>query len=66
MKDELHPLAMDPSTSARLPLGLRRILVSDAILDDATARRSNLDQPKYRHVANGANPPGKPISKVTP
>lgn len=48
----------------RLPLGYRRILVSDDILDDETTKRLTFEHSKYRHVSTHVRRPLKPISKV--
>ena len=48
----------------RLPLGYRRILVSDDILDDDAMKRLTFEYSKYRHVSTFVPHPKKPISKV--
>lgn len=48
----------------RLPLGYRRILVSDDILDDEATKRLTFEHSKYRHVSTYVRRPLKPISKV--
>jgi hypothetical protein len=48
----------------RLPLGYRRIFVSDDILDDEATERLTFEQSKYRHVSTHVRRPLKPISKV--
>jgi len=48
----------------RLPLGYRRILVSDDILDDEATKRLTFEHSKYRHISTQVRHPLKPISKV--
>ena len=64
MSSDLRPLSLPPFITERLPLGYRRILVNDDILDDEAAERLTLEQSKYRHVSTHVRRPLKPISKV--
>jgi hypothetical protein len=64
MSSDLKPLSLPPLVTERLPLGYRRILVSDDILDDEATPRLTLELSKYRHVSTHVRGPLKPISKV--
>ena len=64
MSRDLRPLSLTPAMKERLPLGYRRILVSDDILDEETTKRLTFEHPKYRHASAFVSPPKKPISKV--
>lgn len=64
MSSDLKPLSLPPLMTESLPLGYRRIFVSDDILDDEATQRLTFEQPKYRHVSTHVRPPLKPISKV--
>ena len=64
MSSDLRPLSLPPVMTERLPLGYRRILVSDDILDDEATKRLTFEQSKYRHVSTHVRRPLKPISKV--
>jgi hypothetical protein len=64
MSSDLRPLSLPPFITERLPLGYRRILVNDDILDDEASERLTLEQSKYRHVSTHVRRPSKPISKV--
>lgn len=64
MSSDLRPLSLPPLMTERLPLGYRRILVSDDVLDDEATQRLTFEQSKYRHVSTHVRRPLKPISKV--
>ena len=64
MSSDLRPLSLPPLMTERLPLGYRRIFVSDDILDEEATRRLTFEQSKYRHVSTQLRGPLKPISKV--
>jgi len=64
MSSDLRPLRLPPLMMERLPLGYRRILVSDDILDDEATKRLTFKHSKYRHVSTHVRRPLKPISKV--
>jgi hypothetical protein len=64
MSSDLKPLSLPPLVTERLPLGYRRIFVSDDILDDEATRRLTFQHSKYRHVSTHVRRPLKPISKV--
>lgn len=64
MSSDLRPLSLPPLVTERLPLGYRRILVSDDILDDEATERLTFERSKYRHVSTHVRGPLKPISKV--
>lgn len=64
MSSDLRPLSLPPLMTERLPLGYRRILVSDDILDDEATKRLTFEHSKYRHVSTYVRRPLKPISKV--
>lgn len=64
MSSDLKPLSLPPLMAERLPLGYRRIFVSDDILDDEATRRLTFEHSKYRHVSTYVRGPLKPISKV--
>lgn len=64
MSSDLKPLSLPPLMTERLPLGYRRIFVSDEILDDEATQRLTFEQSKYRHVSTHVRRPLKPISKV--
>ena len=64
MSSDLRPMSLPPLMTERLPLGYRRILVSDDILDDEATERLTFEHSKYRHVSTHVRPPLKPISKV--
>jgi len=64
MSSDLKPLSLPPLLTERLPLGYRRILVSDDILDDEATQRLTLELSKYRHASTHVRRPFKPISKV--
>lgn len=64
MSSDLKPLSLPPLMTERLPLGYRRILVSDDILDDEATQRLTFEHSKYRHVSTHVRDPLKPISKV--
>ena len=63
MSSELKPLVLDRGLQAGLPLGYRRIMVSDEIIDEPTMKAMTLDLPKYGHSSAFARRPSKPISK---
>ena len=64
MSSDLKPLSLPPLMTERLPLGYRRILASDDILDDEATQRLTYELSKYRHSATHIRRPLKPISKV--
>jgi len=64
MSTDLRPLSLPPLLKERLPLGYRRILVSEDILDEDTTRRLVFEHARYRHVSTFVPHPRKPISKV--
>ena len=64
MSSDLKPLSLPPLMTEKLPLGYRRIFVSDDILDDEATQRLTFEQTKYRHAATHVRRPSKPISKV--
>jgi hypothetical protein len=64
MSSDLKPLSLPPLITERLPLGYRRIFVSDDILDDEATERLTFEQSKYRHTSTHVRRPLKPISKV--
>jgi hypothetical protein len=64
MSSDLKPLSLPPLMKERLPLGYRRILVSEDILDDETTKRLVFEHSKYRHVSTFVPRLKKPISKV--
>lgn len=64
MSSDLKPLSLPHLVAEKLPLGYRRILVSDDILDDEATERLTFEQAKYRHVSTHVRGPLKPISKV--
>lgn len=64
MSSDLRPLNLPPLVTERLPLGYRRILVSDDILDEEATKRLTFEHSKYRHVTTHVRGPLKPISKV--
>jgi hypothetical protein len=64
MSSDLRPLSLPPLMTERLPLGYRRIFVSDDILDDEASKRLTFEHSKYRHVSTHVRRPLKPISKV--
>ena len=63
MSTDLKPLSLPPSLAAGLPLGYRRIFVSDDILDDEATKRLTVRQSKYRHTTVFLRHARKPISK---
>jgi len=64
MSSDLRPLSLPPLMKERLPLGYRRILVSDDILDEETTKKLTFEYSKYRHASTFVRWPKKPISKV--
>jgi hypothetical protein len=64
MSSDVKPLSLPPLMTERLPLGYRRILVSDDILDDEATKLLTFEHTKYRHVTTHVRSPLKPISKV--
>jgi len=64
MSSDLKPLSLPPFITERLPLGYRRIFVSDDILDDEASQRLTFERSKYRHASTHVRPTLKPISKV--
>ena len=64
MSSDLKPLSLPPLMKERLPLGYRRILVREGILDEETTKRLTIEYSKYRHVSTFVPHPKKPISKV--
>ena len=64
MSSDLKPLSLPPLMTEKLPLGYRRIFVSDDILDDEATQRLTFEHSKYRHSMTHVRRPTKPISKV--
>ena len=62
MSPELEIL-VDPILRRRLPVGLARIFVSRAILDESKLSQLTLALSKYRHHTTFVRPPDRPISK---
>jgi hypothetical protein len=63
MSNELKPLILDPGMQAGLPVGYRKIMVSDEIMDAPTMKVLTLELPKYGHSSAFVRRPNKPISK---
>jgi hypothetical protein len=63
MSDELKPLPLDATLERRLPLGFRRIYLSESVFDEETSQRLIVRLEKYRHSSMYVRGPRKPISK---
>jgi hypothetical protein len=63
MSNELKPLILDRGMQQGLPVGYRRIMVSDEIMDAPTMKVLTLDLPKYGHSSAFIRRHDKPISK---
>jgi hypothetical protein len=64
MSSDVKLLSLPPLMTERLPLGYRKIVVSDDILDDEATKLLTFEQSKYRHVTTHVRRPLKSISKV--